>query len=66
MPEDEDHVRDRIHLTEQALDDAVGAREADLSDVVVVNRLYYACFHAAQAVQQATAFVREMERLVDD
>jgi uncharacterized protein (UPF0332 family) len=34
----------------QALADATGAREADLSDAVVVNRLYYACFHAAQAV----------------
>lgn len=30
--------------------DAEGAREAGLSDTVVVNRTYYACFHAAQAV----------------
>ena len=30
--------------------DADGARDAELSDAVVINRLYYACFHAAQAV----------------
>lgn len=34
----------------EALADAEGALEADLSDSVIVNRLYYACFHAAQAV----------------
>lgn len=41
-----------LQLTQarQALDDATGARDAGLSDAVVVNRCYYACFHAAQAV----------------
>lgn len=34
----------------QALSDGTGARDAGLSDAVVVNRCYYACFHAAQAV----------------
>jgi len=34
----------------QALSDAQGAREAGLSDAVVINRCYYACFHTAQAV----------------
>jgi uncharacterized protein (UPF0332 family) len=50
MSEDTDPVRDQLRQAHRALDDAVGAREADLSDTVVVNRLYYACFHAAQAV----------------
>lgn len=47
---DLDPVREQIRQAERALDDARGAREAGLSDAVVVNRLYYACFHAAQAV----------------
>lgn len=47
---DRDPVVDQFRQARQALDDAEGAREADLSDAVVVNRLYYACFHAAQAV----------------
>lgn len=40
----------QISQADQALSDAIGAREAGLSDTVVVNRCYYACFHAAQAV----------------
>jgi uncharacterized protein (UPF0332 family) len=44
-----DAVAEQLRQAREALDDAVGAREADLSDTVVVNRLYYACFHAAQA-----------------
>lgn len=43
-------VEDQLQQARQALTDAEGAREAELSDTVVVNRLYYACFHAAQAV----------------
>ena len=42
-------IEDQLHQARQALSDAEGARDADLSDVVVINRLYYACFHAAQA-----------------
>lgn len=45
-----EHVRAQLDLAETALDDATGAADAGLSDAVVVNRLYYACFHAAQAV----------------
>lgn len=45
-----DTVDDQLRQARQALSDATGAREADLSEAVVVNRLYYACFHAAQAV----------------
>ena len=41
---------DQLRQAQQALADATGAYEAGLSDAVVVNRLYYACFHAAQAV----------------
>lgn len=47
---DEDAVADQLRQARQALSDATGAYESGLSDAVVVNRLYYACFHAAQAV----------------
>lgn len=47
---DLDPVEEQLRQSRQALDDANGAREAELSDAVVVNRLYYACFHGAQAV----------------
>lgn len=40
----------QLQQARQALEDAIGAREAGLSDAVVINRLYYTCFHAAQAV----------------
>ena len=42
-------IKDQLRQARQALSDAEGAHNADLSDVVVINRLYYACFHAAQA-----------------
>jgi len=47
---DPDAVGEQLSQARQALDDARGAKAADLSDAVVVNRCYYACFHAAQAV----------------
>jgi len=47
---DRDLVRDELRQAEQALADATGALDANLSDAVIVNRLYYACFHTAQAV----------------
>lgn len=54
MPDDENlgeaAVEDQLRQARQALADAGGARNAELSDAVVINRLYYACFHAAQAV----------------
>lgn len=43
-------IEDQLQQARQALTDAEGALDADLSDAVVINRLYYACFHAAQAV----------------
>jgi uncharacterized protein (UPF0332 family) len=53
MPDDDPPsdaaIEDQLHQARQALSDAEGARDADLSDVVLINRLYYACFHAAQA-----------------
>lgn len=49
-PPSDAEVADQLQQAEQALGDADGAREAGLSDAVVVNRCYYACFHAAQAV----------------
>lgn len=37
----------------QMLSDAEKAVEADISKATIVNRLYYACFHAAQAALYA-------------
>lgn len=53
MPDDdtpsEAEVNDQLRQATQALSDAEGAQDAELSDAVIINRLYYACFHAAQA-----------------
>jgi uncharacterized protein (UPF0332 family) len=38
---------------EQMLSDARKADEIDISKATIVNRLYYACFHAAQAALYA-------------
>jgi uncharacterized protein (UPF0332 family) len=43
-------VKREIQQAHQALDDARKARDADISDAAVINRLYYAAFHAIQAV----------------
>lgn len=42
-------VRNEWRRAEQALADARTAHDAGVSKATVVNRLYYACFHAAQA-----------------
>ena len=48
---DTDTAVDReIQQAKQALDDAAKARDANLSDAAVINRLYYAAFHSVQAV----------------
>ena len=55
MPEDgasspgRNAIDDELGQAPRALSDAEGALAADLSDEVVVNRCYYACFHAAEA-----------------
>lgn len=43
-------VQREIQQATQALSDAKTGRSAGLSDAAVINRLYYATFHAAQAV----------------
>lgn len=40
----------------QAFEDARTASEVGISKATVVNRLYYACFHAAQAVLYERGF----------
>jgi uncharacterized protein (UPF0332 family) len=42
-------VTREVRLARQAMDDAERARDAGLSDRAVINRLYYAAFHAVQA-----------------
>lgn len=54
-----DPVEAQREQAKQALADAAGARDAALSDAVVVNRCYYACFHAAQAVLYDQGFEPE-------
>lgn len=51
MPEDvpADAIERELARAEQMLDDARTAAAVDISKATVVNRLYYACFHAAQA-----------------
>ena len=41
---------------EQMLADARKAAEVGISKATIVNRLYYACFHAAQAALYARGF----------
>lgn len=48
-PPSDEEIADQLRQANQAIADAVGALEAGLSDAVVINRCYYACFHAAQA-----------------
>ena len=43
-------IERELHQARQALSDAKKARDADLSDAAIINRLYYASFHAVQAV----------------
>lgn len=49
-------VERELQHAHQALDDAVKARDAGLSDAAVINRLYYAAFHAVQAVLYERGF----------
>lgn len=49
-PNDTDPTVEReLQQARQALDDATKARDVGLSDAAVINRLYYAAFHAVQA-----------------
>ena len=45
-----------VERAAQMLADAKKAHEAGISKATVVNRLYYACFHAAQAALYARGF----------
>ncbi|WP_458210454.1 HEPN domain-containing protein [Haladaptatus sp. NG-SE-30] len=55
MPE-ADYVDEELDQAQTALADAEILNEGNGSDSAVVNRLYYACFHAAQAVLYAKGF----------
>ena len=49
-------VDEEFERAEQMLADATTAHEVGISKATVVNRLYYACFHAAQAALYARGF----------
>ena len=51
MPNDDPDptVERELQQARQALNDAAKARDAGLSDPAVINRFYYAAFHAVQA-----------------
>jgi len=42
-------VEQELEQAHRALDDATKTRDAGASDAAVINRLYYAAFHAVQA-----------------
>lgn len=46
---DREYVEEEFSKAREALDDASVLAETGGSDAGVVNRLYYACFHGAQA-----------------
>jgi uncharacterized protein (UPF0332 family) len=45
-----------LELSRQMLADAEKAHEVGISKATIVNRLYYACFHAAQAALYSRGF----------
>lgn len=49
-------VDQEFERAEQMLADATKAHEVGISKATIVNRLYYACFHAAQAALYARGF----------
>lgn len=49
-------IEREFEKAERMLADAETAREVDISKATIVNRLYYACFHAAQAVLYSRGF----------
>jgi uncharacterized protein (UPF0332 family) len=49
-------IDDEFARGEQMLADATKAHAVDISKATIVNRLYYACFHAAQAALHARGF----------
>lgn len=49
-------VDQEFEQAEQMLADATKAHEVGISKATIVNRLYYACFHAAQAALYARGF----------
>ncbi|MFB6095349.1 MAG: HEPN domain-containing protein, partial [Halodesulfurarchaeum sp.] len=47
---------EELERTRRMLADAETAADVDISKATIVNRLYYACFHAAQAALYARGY----------
>ena len=58
-----DYAAEELQEARDALSDAAVLRDGG-TDKAVVNRLYYACFHAAQAVLYAKGFEPESHQAV--
>lgn len=53
---DADPVSREFEMARQMLSDAATAQEVDISTATIINRLYYACFHAAQGALYARGY----------
>jgi uncharacterized protein (UPF0332 family) len=51
-----DIAAEELRKARETLDDAEAVRNAEVTDETIVNRLYYACFHAPKAVARTKGF----------
>lgn len=51
-----DYIAEELQEARDALADAEKIRQVDVTDKTIVNRLYYACFHAVKAVLYSEGF----------
>ncbi|MCH7660103.1 MAG: HEPN domain-containing protein [Euryarchaeota archaeon] len=52
----DEYAEDELEKANDALSDARKLRDVGGTDEAVINRLYYACFHAAQSVLHTRGF----------
>lgn len=45
----DEYIGEELQAAREAVSDAEKMHEGEVTDNAIVNRLYYACFHAAQA-----------------
>ena len=52
----DEYAEDELEKANDALSDARKLRDVNGTDEAIINRLYYACFHAAQSVLHTRGF----------